>query len=570
MIELGPDSVDKKVSDFSSFRQDLEARLSEMRIIREPYLNVWKQSADLVMPQKSSSIYDTANRDKSKDADKPYISDETPMLALSRLSAGMLSGVTSPIKPWFKWSAGSKLDDNPKIKTWLEGYETVVQTVLHRSNFYDSSIHLYDDMEVIGTGVSLIYEDYKDVAIFRNVDAGQYFLAQDNRGETTVLYREFFMTVHQLVREYGINNVSQDVARKFYDKRGLQDDVLVYQAIQLNDDFQKGKIGHKGNEYIDVHWEANATREARPLRFKGFKEKPFTAPPWRSMSNRPYGISPTEMSISAIRELYHLKERMGQGIDKAYHGAMMLNDSLKDDPSVFLAGGIVFGKLSNGPLAQPVFSNPPDPQRLMPFIESAYRRIEKAYFGDLFMMLANMEGVQPRNQLEITERKGEKILMLSPTLQSIHNNYSKIVLNRVGRIVLRSGLVPPPPQELQGTELEVEYISDLAMAQKAVATSGIEQFMVWSANMINVFPELRYKINAFQAANDYSKYLGISPKIIRSDEEATEQTNQQNQQMEQQQAMEQGVALTQGAKNLADMNVGGGQDALAMMMQGGV
>jgi hypothetical protein len=45
--------------------------------------------------------------------------------------------------------------------------------------------------------------------------------------------------------------------------------------------------------------------------------------------------------------------------------------------------------------------------------------------------------------------------------------------------MVRNGLLPPAPKRLDGNDLQVEFISILAQAQKSVATAGIERMWQW-------------------------------------------------------------------------------------------
>jgi hypothetical protein len=54
-------------------------------------------------------------------------------------------------------------------------------------------------------------------------------------------------------------------------------------------------------------------------------------------------------------------------------------------------------------------------------------------------MWAQMEGVQPRNELEIIERKGEKLIQLGPVLERFENEALDPAIERCFNIMLRAG-----------------------------------------------------------------------------------------------------------------------------------
>src|SRR5690606_18719190 len=102
---------------------------------------------------------------------------------------------------------------------------------------------------------------------------------------------------------------------------------------------------------------------------------------------------------------------------------------------------------------------------------------------------------QPRNQFEIAERKEEKLLALGPVLENVYNGQLEPVIDRTFAILNRRGELPPPPPDLEGKELKVEYVSMLAQAQKAVATGGIERGAAFIGNLAAVKPDVLDKLD---------------------------------------------------------------------------
>ncbi len=116
-------------------------------------------------------------------------------------------------------------------------------------------------------------------------------------------------------------------------------------------------------------------------------------------------------------------------------------------------------------------------------------------------------------------------------------------------------MLPPPPQELAGMDLNVEYVSILAQAQKALGVAGIERAVSFAGNLAGIQPDIVDKIDFDQAVDEYTAMLGVPPTMIRSDEDVAALRQQRAQAQQQQQAMEQMSAGIQGAKLLSETNV---------------
>ena len=80
-------------------------------------------------------------------------------------------------------------------------------------------------------------------------------------------------------------------------------------------------------------------------------------------------------------------------------------------------------------------------------------------------------------------------------------------------------MLPPPPPDLQKKDFDIEYTSMLAQAQKAVATGSIERGVAFVGQLAAVKPDVLDKIDADEAVDIYSDYIGMPPSIIVPDDE---------------------------------------------------
>jgi hypothetical protein len=79
-------------------------------------------------------------------------------------------------------------------------------------------------------------------------------------------------------------------------------------------------------------------------------------------------------------------------------------------------------------------------------------------------------------------------------------------------------MLPPIPPDLQGQPLQIEFVSILALAQKASDNTQIERIARFIGFLAGIFPEAKIKFDAEEAIDTYATGLGTPPKIIRSDE----------------------------------------------------
>jgi hypothetical protein len=181
-------------------------------------------------------------------------------------------------------------------------------------------------------------------------------------------------------------------------------------------------------------------------------------------------------------------------------------------------------------------------------------QIRRAFFTDLFLMLTNLDRPQ-MTATEVAERHEEKLLMLGPVLENIHNDLLDPLIDRTFGIMLRNGLIPPAPEELQGKELKVEYISILAQAQRAVGVNSIRQTAGFIMDLAQVAPNVMDKFDADQAVNQFADMQGVPPTIIRSDKNVAIMRQQRAQQQAAQAAAAQAPEAAKTMKTMSETKI---------------
>src|SRR5688572_32810881 len=94
-----------------------------------------------------------------RSAKNPYILDSTGTTAARILASGMMNGITSPSRPWFRGRIAGFEHEGDAIAIWADEVVRRMLTVMSESNFYNGMAVLYLDLVIFGSGAMLIYED---------------------------------------------------------------------------------------------------------------------------------------------------------------------------------------------------------------------------------------------------------------------------------------------------------------------------------------------------------------------------------------------------------------------------
>jgi hypothetical protein len=488
----------------------------------------------------------------------------------------MMSGISSPSRPWIKLKI-NRIDSTQTSPTslWLAECERMMNLVLHESNFYNAMAVVYFDLVVFGTAVILIYEDFDDVIHCFNPCFGEYYIDNDGRMNPCIFYREFTLTISQVVDEWGYENCPTNVQKQF-DIGGAQltKEVIVAHAIEPNT--EPAKFGVPEHfKFREVYWvwgqssgpQNGANLNEAFLSKRGYHEQLHITVRWDLVSNDPYGRSPGMDALPDIKQLQQEVKRKAQAIDKHVNPPMVADIQLKNQPASMLPGGVTYvtGMTTGRVGFAPAYTIQPDIKGMMEDLNECRERIKETFFNNLFQTISQFETRSNVSATEIDARRAESLVMLGPVLERIEHELLAPIVERVFAIMSRARILPPAPPEIQGQPINVEFISMLATAQAAAATGGIERLFSIAGNLVGIDPAVMDNIDIDYALDKYSSLMNNDPRIIRSPQELAQIRAQRQQQQEYDQQAARAEQLAKSAKVLSDTNTGGGQNALQRM-----
>lgn len=543
-------------------RRDIEKRFNSMRNEFQSWVPGLRDIRDYMAPGRGFFDDSTANFGVKYDHKKNL--NNSPMRALRTLASGMMSGLTSPSRPWFKLGVqDAELMELDEVKEWLEDVQTLMYTIFSRSNIYNVLHTLFGELGGFGTGSAIIEEDFDTVIHGTTFTAGEYYFGLDHKGRVNSFGRSFKQTVGQLVKEYGIDNVSPTV-KNLYSTGQIDGWVKVRHLIEPNDRKWEGVDQRIYKPYRSIAWEDGSATDTC-LRYKGYEEFPVLGPRWDVTSTSYiYGRSPGWDAIGDVKQLMKMEYDKLMALDKMIDPPTV-SDGLSDDEPSTLPGGrnkVSAGVPNSG--LRPAYQIDPRLQEIEAMIERVKNSIDQTFYADLFLMLTQIDRGQMTAR-EIAERHEEKLLALGPVLERLQGELLGPLIDRTFQIMLRTGILPTPPDELQGTDLKVDYISLLAQAQKMVGTTAIQAAVAFAGNMAAVYPEVVDVIDPDEAVIQYSDMMGVSPKIIRSKDELAAYRAERAKQRQQAQMAAAIPEIVKGAKTLSDTKLGQGSALDAMV-----
>jgi hypothetical protein len=491
-------------------RDKLFTRWGQLKSERASWWAHWQEITTYLLPR--NGRYFRQDRDKGWRRHN-NIYDNTGTRALRVLGAGMMAGATSPARPWFRLgTADPDLNNYMPVKLWLDDVQKRMGMVFQRSNTYRALHGIYEELGGFGTAASIILPDYKNIIHHYPVTTGEFCVAQDYQGKICTIYREFEKTVGEMVKEFGYKQCSKTV-QNMYDRGSLDAWIPIIHAIEPRADRDIRKKDALNMPWASYYFEIGGDRN-KYLRESGFKEFPAVVPRWATAGGDIYGNSPAMEALGDIKQLQHEQLRKAQAIDYQTMPPLQVPTSMKNRDVERLPNGITFVD-ANSPSGgiKSMFEVNLNLDHLLMDIQDCRERVRGAFYADLFLMLANATDTR-MTATEVAERHEEKLLMLGPVLERLHNELLDPLIETTFSRMLEAGVLPPPPEEMQGMELNVEFVSMLAQAQRAIGTNGVDRFVGNLGMVAQYKPDVLDKFNADEWADAYSDMLGVDPKLI--------------------------------------------------------
>ena len=536
--------------------EKMRSRKSALTTERSSFVPHWQEIAEFISTRTSRFLRNDRNRG---DKVNQKIINETATLALRTLESGLMAGMSSPARPWFVLGPPDpEMREFGPVKDWLDTVTRLMREVFSRSNLYSALPKQYSSLGAYATGAFGLLEDEKEVVRCYPFPLGSYMIDCNERMNVDTLYREFSMTVRQMVGKFGAENVSPAV-KSMWDNGNYGAWIPVVHAIEPNLARLPGKLDARDKPYLSVYYEEG---QDKPMRLSGFDEFPAIVSRWHVNGEDAWGTRcPGMDALGSVKALQLEERRKYQAMDKIVNGPVNADATLRNTGADLLPGGVNWIpnlSQSAGAAIRPVYDiDASIIDVLRQDIMEVTHRIRRCFFEDLMLMLS--QGDNPEmTAREIEERHQEKVLVLGPMMEQQNDDLFDPLIDRTFNIMLRRGMFPPPPEELQGLPLRVEYTSVMAQSQKLIGIGGIERFVGFVGNLAQMRPDALDKADIDQAIDEYGDMLGIPSKIIVPDEKVQAIRAQRAQQQQMQQMAEMAPALSQGAqaaKTLSETNV---------------
>nr|NIQ91452.1 hypothetical protein [Deltaproteobacteria bacterium] len=279
----------------------------------------------------------------------------------------------------------------------------------------------------------------------------------------------------------------------------------------------------------------------------GFDDFPFMVPRFVKDSVSTYGRSPAMTALPDVKMVNKMSEVTIRAAQKQIDPPLMVPDDGFMMPIRTTPGSLNFYRSGTRDRMEPLNIGANNPLGLN-MEEQRRNAIRQAFYVDQLLL-----GQGPTmTATEVLQRNEEKMRLLGPVLGRLQAELLQPLISRSFALLLREGLLPPAPEELQGQDIDIEYVSPLAKAQKLTDLQSVLRGFEVLAQLGEIAPVQDY-IDPDRMVQYLVETTGMPARVIRSDEEIARLRREQAAAQQAQAAQQQDLLEAQVAQQTAPM-----------------
>lgn len=484
--------------------EKLIKRFEALKSKRVTWEGHWQELADFILPRKADIV--TVRTPGEKRTHRLF--DATAIEANELLASALHGMLTSPQAPWFELTLRDReLAADEAVKGWLENVAGRMTTTLNNSNFQTEIHEVYLDLGCFGTAALFIEEDEEALVRFSARPLSEIFIAQDRRGKVDTVFRKFPFTGRQAVQLWGEKAVGERILKKF--REAPDEEAQILHAVFPRADRLPGRSDGVNMPVASIYLDIEARHV---IAEGGFEEMPYTVARWTKATGETFGRSPGMKGLADIKMLNEMCKTTLKAAQKVVDPPMLVADDGVMLPVRTTPASLNYARfLADG-------SDPIRPLQTggnlpigLEMEEQRRKAIRSAFFVDQLQLV----GGPQMTATEVLQRTEEKLRLLGPVLGRLHSELLRPLIDRVFAIMFRADELPPPPHALKGGDIDVEYVSPIAKAQRATRAQGLLRVFEVAAPLTAAQPEMLDNIDGDAVVRELWDLFSVPGGLLR-------------------------------------------------------
>ena len=508
----------------------LMKRFGSLKTYRSNWESHWQEIGDFVAPNKGNITKKRTHGDKNTER----IFDGTAQFAAELMASSMHGMLTNSGTPWFSLRyTDDEFETDDTAKEWLEAATDKMYVEIGRSNFHEAINELYFDLVTFGTAVMFVDTDKEGTLRFSTRHISECYVSEDEFGRVDTVFREFKMPARAAVAQFGEENITQRLLKKSQDDP--YDMVELLHVVMPRYERDTVKIDAKNKPVASIYLDPG---DKKIISESGFDEFPYMVPRFRKASyENGYGRSPAMTALADIKMLNEMSKAVIQAAQLQIHPPLLVPDDGFILPVRTVPGGLNFYRSGTRDRIEPLnigANNPLGENQL----EQRRTAIRAAFYVDQ-LVTGNRPGM---TATEVIQKSTEKMRILAPLTGRLQSELLRPLIDRIYNLISKQKGFEAAPESMAGNEIDIEYVSPLAKAQRQGDVQASLELFQFLAPLMQVDPNVVDFLDVDGLAKHIIKTTGVPASVVRGAEEVAA-IREQKQQMQAQMAQDQRTAM---------------------------
>jgi len=488
--------------------------------------SLWQQTANKLYPYvQIDSTYEPGSMRTTE------IYDQTPMLD----SEDMVSGLKQILLPSGQLFFAIKTSVNNDAS---QRYTSMLTEVSHEEIFKSNFITEFDEIlrSLIIFGPASIFSEWtpRNGLNYKNCILGSYQFLENSKKLVDGIILTVKYTPRQAIEEFGEENVGKEVMKAFEDPK-KQNELFNFIYLVRPRELINPNLSQRfsGN----MSWESVVVNEKEKLIVEegGFPEFPYHSARWKRPANEKHGRGIGTEILPQIKVLDRTTRDWIDVGNKWANPAMEVLSTFDGKYRVTPGAKNIVRELPSGKAIDANLNGN------FPITEASLDRqqaiIDRAFFRDAFSPLENLTGDR-RTTLEIRERIKQTWHKIGPPVARVWYELLDSCITRSILLLIRNGVVEPPPSDLQGVNFGLEFVGPFALELRSQQAKAFQEWVMFVGEMEAVFPGAVDNVDPDDAIIRMGHTFGVNAEDMASEDERNDKRETRRIKEEQQMALQ--------------------------------
>jgi len=487
---------------------------------------------------------------------REHIYDNTAIVACKRLASFIHGSLTSPYIKWFSLLfRNEEMNTTPAFKEWLEDSEERMWKAYGESDLDNCAAEMYLDIASIGTGFIMVEPGGElewDGLDFTAMPVMDTYFDMGPDGMPYRAYRRIRYTKYELEKRFP--DMPDEVQIDDEEASSIDAKIQVIFCVYYRDKDAVGDQKVLKPEDRPVGYKYVMLNGGVELEEGGYYEWPVMVVRWDKMAGNKWGGSPGQ---DLLPNIMHLNEVVAQSSEAGLKAI---------DPPYVGTERNVIGQLDLEPGGFTVVTDMDGLQPLLSatdfaVVDNQVERLQGSIERGFLIDQITYKNSPAMTATEVMERKQIMMQSASTTLGRLKTDFLNPTVMIAFYMMLRQGQLLPPPEGMDITELDVEYVSPMPRAQKADQAMGIEAWLNTMGEFFEMFPEMRDIVDVDNTVRRLAELRGVDAKLMHNEDEVKKTRAAR---AEQEQQMQEAQNMAAGGQAMQEV----GKGATAMQEAG--